>query len=911
DTVKQAEVFATIREAYGIPRDDKLRLRDFPTLAHVIRFVRDRRPDLGPEPARVDEEARAGKAQPEPPALRGFAAAERVPRRVPITAVRPPCRVCGESSIVLGAGARVLVACDHSGVAEALMGQLATRGVSSLAVRLGEDDTDFDAQLRQLQHEGRVDGVYWLPGLDPVGELRALDLAAWRSALHARVKRLYTTLRILYDSVATPGHFVIAATRLGGQHGYDEAGALEPFGGAITGFVKAFARERPDALVKAVDFGTELDATAIAQALIEETLHDPGVVEVGRTGELRCTVALEDRPVADGRAGLALGRSSVVVVTGAAGSIVSAIVADLASAAAGGTFHLLDRVPEPRPDDPDLPRLASDRESLKRELVERLRTRGDRPTPALVERELAALERANAALEAIQAVRGAGGVAHYHAVDLLDGEAVAKVMNEVRDSCAGVDVVVHAAGLEASHFLRDKEPEEFDRVFDVKCDGWFNLSRALGDHPVGVFVAFGSIAGRFGNAGQTDYSAANDLLAKCISALRRSRPESRAIVLDWTGWARIGMASRGSIPKLLKQAGIELLEPGAGIPWLRRELVQGGASGEVLVAGALGVLSPERAPTATLDSKALELRGGGPLLAGSVARLTPDGVTLATRLDPTEQAFLNDHRIDGTAVLPGVMGLEGFAEVASLLAPDWRVAALDDVRFLTPFKFYRDAPRELTFRCTGRPSHDGLIADCELLGKRTLADRAGQSTSRHFAGRVRLQRALGAPARMGVPSPPSGPVVEASDLYRLYFHGPAYRVLDRTWRDGPAAVALLTRELPPNHAPADLPLRAAPRLVEACFQTAGVWEMGVLGRFGLPQQVESIVFHLPPEAATGWLFAIATPGPDGQTFGAWIVDASGHVLVRLRGYRTVEVPGALDAALLAPLQAAMAPESPR
>ncbi len=46
DTVKQAEVFAAVREAYGIPRDDQLKLRDFPTLAHVIKFVYDRRPDL-------------------------------------------------------------------------------------------------------------------------------------------------------------------------------------------------------------------------------------------------------------------------------------------------------------------------------------------------------------------------------------------------------------------------------------------------------------------------------------------------------------------------------------------------------------------------------------------------------------------------------------------------------------------------------------------------------------------------------------------------------------------------------------------------------------------------------------------------------------------------------------------------
>ncbi len=39
DTVKQAEVFASVRETYGIARDDTLRLRDLPTLGHVIRFV--------------------------------------------------------------------------------------------------------------------------------------------------------------------------------------------------------------------------------------------------------------------------------------------------------------------------------------------------------------------------------------------------------------------------------------------------------------------------------------------------------------------------------------------------------------------------------------------------------------------------------------------------------------------------------------------------------------------------------------------------------------------------------------------------------------------------------------------------------------------------------------------------------
>ena len=46
DTVKQAEIFAAIREMYNIPRDENRKLRDYPTLAHVIRFVYEKRPDL-------------------------------------------------------------------------------------------------------------------------------------------------------------------------------------------------------------------------------------------------------------------------------------------------------------------------------------------------------------------------------------------------------------------------------------------------------------------------------------------------------------------------------------------------------------------------------------------------------------------------------------------------------------------------------------------------------------------------------------------------------------------------------------------------------------------------------------------------------------------------------------------------
>src|SRR5208283_3774821 len=70
DTVKQAEMFAAVRAAYNIPRDENLKLRDFPTLASVIKFARDRQPgaavETPPSPITAPPAATPAFAVPQP-----------------------------------------------------------------------------------------------------------------------------------------------------------------------------------------------------------------------------------------------------------------------------------------------------------------------------------------------------------------------------------------------------------------------------------------------------------------------------------------------------------------------------------------------------------------------------------------------------------------------------------------------------------------------------------------------------------------------------------------------------------------------------------------------------------------------------------------------------------------------------
>ena len=67
-----------------------------------------------------------------------------------------------------------------------------------------------------------------------------------------------------------------------------------------------------------------------ADQLIDETLADPGVVEVGYHDGLRFAITLTEQTAKDGNPGMVLDANTVFVVTGAAGGITTAIVADLA-----------------------------------------------------------------------------------------------------------------------------------------------------------------------------------------------------------------------------------------------------------------------------------------------------------------------------------------------------------------------------------------------------------------------------------------------------------------------------------------------------------------------------------------------------------------------------------------------------
>ena len=572
-------------------------------------------------------------------------------------------------------------------------------------------------------------------------------------------------------------------------------------------------------------------------------------------------------------------------------------------------FHLLDLTPTPDPDDADIGRFATDREGLKTDIIERLEPAGERPTPVMVEKELARLERLAAAQAAIDAVHAAGGQAHYHSVDLTDGEAVA-ADRQRRGRAARPDRRAAARRRPGDQPLPARQGAERVRPRVRRQE-----RRLVQPHAARSATcpwAPPSPSAPWPAASATSARPTTPRPTTCCASWRRAcappGPDTRAIVIDWTAWGGIGMATRGSIPKMMEMAGIEMLPTEVGIPTIRRELTAGATSGEIVVAGRLGIMVEERAERGGVDPARFETATGradgrpgrrdGRATAGSSSR--PPST-------PTEQPFLDDHRIEGTPVLPGVMGIEGVRRGGPAAAA--RVARrsqIEDVEFLAPCKFYRDEPRTLTITAAYRRDGDELVADCRLVGSRQLANQTGAPGDRALHRQGPAGPGAG---RGGAPCPRprrrTARARPADAIYAVYFHGPAYQVLERAWRDGTRPVGLFAAGFPPTTLPGG-PARAgvAPPDRAVLPDRRDVGDRSRRALRPAPSRGPDRLCTRRSTRRHGRVEAIVEPGEGG--FDGRVVDEAGNVLLEVHGYRTVELPGGVDPDKRAPLAAAMA-----
>jgi hypothetical protein len=186
-----------------------------------------------------------------------------------------------------------------------------------------------------------------------------------------------------------------------------------------------------------------------------------------------------------------------------------------------------------------------------------------------------------------------------------------------------------------------------------------HLMKRTQQDPLEAFLAFGSISGRFGGFGQSDYSLASEMLAKLMQRFRAERPGCASIAFHWPAWDEIGMAMRAESRNALELAGQRFMPPQEGWEHMLAELNAGAPEGEVIILDAPGSLD--------IDGCMLPLpeRTQAPLVEGCLLQEQARSI-VDIRLDPVGDPFLREHCYHGIPLLPAAAGIEALAEGADL-----------------------------------------------------------------------------------------------------------------------------------------------------------------------------------------------------------------------------------------------------
>ncbi|WTG05394.1 SDR family NAD(P)-dependent oxidoreductase (plasmid) [Streptomyces sp. NBC_01590] len=182
------------------------------------------------------------------------------------------------------------------------------------------------------------------------------------------------------------------------------------------------------------------------------------------------------------------------------------------------------------------------------------------------------------AVELVAELEGLGAAVEVAACDVSDREALAGLVEGLKDAGTPVRSVVHAAGLGQVTPLSEMSAEEFTEVLRAKVDGATHLDALFGGPDSGgspddgegldAFVLFSSIAGVWGSGGQAAYAAANAHL-DALAEDRRSRGLT-ATSVSWGPWAEGGMAE-GTSGELIRR-GLAVMAPESAVGALQQAL---------------------------------------------------------------------------------------------------------------------------------------------------------------------------------------------------------------------------------------------------------------------------------------------------------------------------------------------------
>ncbi|TDC22841.1 SDR family oxidoreductase [Streptomyces sp. 8K308] len=759
DSIKRVEILSAMRERVGdLPEGDVAQLGRLRTLREIVdALTASTAPVQDTVAAQVPTAAQPQESKH-----------QTVLTRLAVRVLDTPAP--GLAMAGLGGGL-IAVTQDGSGIAELVVAGLTEHGVHAAVV------TSVPADAR---------GVVYLGGL--------AELDSPEQALACQ-QEAFRVARSVAARFAEQGGLFVTVQDTGGDFGLGGTQPDRVWLGGIAALARTAAKEWPAALVKAIDCERGgRTAGTVASAIVGELLDGGPAREVGlRADGTRSTLKAVPAPRASGLAAK-IGPDSVIVATGGARGVTAAAMLDLARTHQPRIVLLgrTELVPEPAG-----LAAASDEAALTRALAERS---GGSGVPAVIAAEARQILAAREVRATVAALEDAGSSVRYLPVDVRDSGALSAALAGVRADWGPVTGIVHGAGVLADKLIADKTDEQFEAVLATKVDGLRALLAATRTDPLDAIILFSSVAAVFGNAGQSDYAVANEVLNQVAAAEAARRPGCLVRALAWGPWDG-GMVTP-ALAEHFGRSGVPLIPAGQGAAACTAELGDPCADTRVVIAAG--------------DDPGPKAVAGEPGVAE---------VRLSTRTHP----YLVDHQVAGIPVLPVALALDLFGRAAAAWRPAADSLVLRDLRVFNKvvLPHLKGSGHRLALR--GRPE---LTATPSALAAELL-DADGRP---HF--RAVLEFGANFPQPTGWDTPDGLVPLAREEIYdgRVLFHGPAFRAI-RSVHGVSAQGAEATVNGVDELGWEGDNWQLDPAAVDGGLQLAVLWAEGVLGEAGLPMAV--------------------------------------------------------------------------
>jgi len=524
-------------------------------------------------------------------------------------------------------------------------------------------------------------------------------------------------------------------------------------------------------------------------------------------------------------------------------------------------------------------------EELRKALIDHYK--GDKiPSPAEINRECSNILRQKEINDNINILTNSRVTIEYKTADVTKLDDLESIVKDTYSQYGRIDGIIHAAGILKDKLFLDQNIDAFRQVYKTKVTLLEAIYRYIDIKNLSLLIFFSSVAGRFGNVGQSDYASANETISRFACYAKHLNTNLCVNSICWGPWDTTGMANE-SVKERFRQQKIIPIPLHSGVLMFEKAFLGGYINTVEVIAGKGPWVGYETHDTEKCLTSTIDQSSRLPFIESEIDYEPTGSVSYYFKIDKSNHIFLNDHKIDANPVIPATGAMELMAELVQKAWPDWIVTEVRSLRVLK-----------------------GIVIESELMSK-SIKVRAKPSThayanefsvSASIVDNTTNQVYYSATVILGNSFPDSSNEnfnsekllfnVNASDLYKnSLFHGPLFQLIEQTTEATTSGISSIVKGSTIQDwfsvIKQDQSWIFDPGLLDTGPQLAIVWARKMHNTTPLPSQFDSVIRYRKTSSSETFISILKIKDFDGinMTYDVFYYAENGELVIKMNGLK--------------------------